>query len=152
VLTREYGFALFLGYGVLLQAGAMTLRGEGEAAFIRIHEGMATMQATGVTRPDPMTLGYLAEAVALKGAVTEGLQIIASAFVAAEVSGTHWADPELHRLRGNLLRRLPSHDLTAVETCFPYSVVGCPRTGHPRVRVARRCEPRGSVELGGTAR
>ena len=30
----------------------------------------------------------------------------------------HWADAELHRLRGDLLGRLPSADWIEVETCF----------------------------------
>ncbi len=116
--TREHGFALFLGYGLLLQAGAMVLRGEGGAAVERIHEGVAVMRATGVNRSEPMVLGNLAEALALKGALAEGLQTLAAALAAAEASGTHWADAELHRLRGELLGRLPSNDWTEIEGCF----------------------------------
>ena len=116
--TREHGFALFLGYGLLLQAGALILRGQGEAAVERIHEALAAMQATGIHRSEPMVLGFLAEALALTGAAAEGLRVIAAAFARAEDSGTHWADPELHRLRGDLLGRLPSNDWKEVEGCF----------------------------------
>ena len=116
--TREHGFALFLGYGLLLQAGALTLRGQGKAAVDRIHEAVASTHATGMNRTDPMTLGYLAEALALKGAVAEGLRTLAAALTTAETSGARWADAELHRLRGDLLGRLPSPDWTEVETCF----------------------------------
>jgi predicted ATPase/DNA-binding response OmpR family regulator/class 3 adenylate cyclase len=116
--TREHGFVLFLGYGLLLQAGALALRGQGEAAVGRIQEAVAAMQATGMKRSDPMTLGYLAESLALKGAVVEGLQMLAAALTTAETSRAHWADAELHRLRGDLLGRLPSADWTEVETCF----------------------------------
>ena len=113
--TREHGFALFLGYGLLLQGGALTLRGQGEAAIERIHEAVAAVEATGMRRSDPITLGYLAEALALKGAVAEGLQTLATALATAEASGAHWADAELHCLRGNLLGRLPSADWKEVE-------------------------------------
>jgi predicted ATPase len=116
--TREHGFALFLGYGLALQAAAMVLRGQGEAAVKRIHEAVAAMRATGMNRSEPMVLGFLAEALALTGALTEGLRTLAAALAAAEASGTHWADAELHRLRGELLGRLPSNDWTEVETCF----------------------------------
>src|SRR5262249_31843718 len=104
------GFALFLGYGLLLQGGALTLRGQGEAAVERIREAVATMQATGISRSDPMILGYLAEALALNGAVADSLRVIAGAFAAAEAHGGHWGDAELHRLRGDLLCRLPRPD------------------------------------------
>jgi predicted ATPase len=117
-LTREQGFPLLLGYGLLLQAAAMALRGQGEAAAEWIHEGAAAMQATGVNRSEPMVLGYLAEALALKGAIAEGLRTLAAALAEAKASGTHWADAELHRLRGDLLGRLPSVDWIEVESCF----------------------------------
>ena len=116
-LTREHGFALFLGYGLSLQAGAMTLRGQGEAAVERVREGVAAMQATGMNRSEPLVLGHLAEAFALKGAVAEGLRALAAASTAAEASGTRSADAELHRLRGDLLDRLPSPDCSEVESC-----------------------------------
>jgi predicted ATPase len=116
--THEHGFVLFSGYGLLLQGGALTLRGQGKAAVGRIHAAASAMQATGIRRSDPMVLGYLAEALALKGAVADGLRVVAGAFAAAEASGGHWADAELHRLRGDLLCRLPSNDRTEIETCF----------------------------------
>jgi predicted ATPase len=117
-LTREHGFALFLGYGLLLQGGALTLHGQGEAAVERIHEAVAAMQATGVGRSDPMVLGYLAEALALKGEVAQGIGTLAVALAGAQVSGAHWADAQLHRLRGDLLSRLPPADWTEVENSF----------------------------------
>jgi predicted ATPase len=105
-----------------LQAAALTLRGQGEAAAARIHEGAATMQATGVNRSEPMVLGYLAEGLALKGAIAEGLRTLSAALAEAEASGTHWADAELHRIRGNLLGRLPPVDWAEVENCFRTAV------------------------------
>jgi predicted ATPase len=116
--TREHGFALFLGYGLLLQAAAMTLQGQGKAALDRIREGVTAMQVTGLKRPEPMVLCYTAEMLALEGAVAEGLNVLATALAAAKASGTHWADPEIHRLRGELLGRLQSPDWTEVEACF----------------------------------
>ena len=96
----------------------MALRGQGEAAADRFHEGATAMQTTGVNRSEPMALCYLAEALALNGAPAEGLRVVAAALAEAQASGTHWGDAELHRLRGDLLGRLPSNDQTEVETCF----------------------------------
>jgi predicted ATPase len=117
-LTREHGFALFLGYGLIIQARAMTLRGEGEAGAERIREGVAAMQATGANRPESMVVGLLAEALALKGDVVESLRALAAALETAQATGEHWADAELHRLNGDLLSRLPSADWREVERCF----------------------------------
>jgi class 3 adenylate cyclase/DNA-binding response OmpR family regulator/predicted ATPase len=139
--TREHGFALFLGYGLLLQAAAMVLRGQGEAAVKRIHESVAAMRATGMNRSEPMVLGYLAEGLALTGALTEGLRALAGGLAAAEASGTHWADAELHRLRGDLLGRLPSNDWTEVEACFRTALSVAREQG------TRGFELRGAVSL-----
>jgi predicted ATPase len=139
--TREHGFALFLGYGLLLQAGAMTLHGQAEAAVERIHEGVAAMRATGMSRSEPMVLGYLAEALALKGAVAEGLQTLAGALAAAKASGTHWADAELHRLHGDLLGRLPSPNWAEIESCFRTALAVAQEQG------TRGFELRGAVSL-----
>jgi predicted ATPase len=119
----------------------MTLRGQGKAAVDRIHEGVEVMQATGMDRFEPMVLGYLAEALALTGAVAEGLRTLAAGLAAAEVSGTHWADAELHRLRGNLLDQLPSADWADVEACFRTALTIARRQG------SRGFELRAAVSL-----
>ena len=87
-LTREHGFALFLGYGLLLQGVALTLGGQGEAAVKRIHQAVAAMQATGVSRSDPMVLGFLAEAAALPGAVADGLRTLSAGSIGSR--GGFW--------------------------------------------------------------
>jgi predicted ATPase len=60
----------------------------------------------------------LADALALTGAIDDGLKVLAEALATAETSGARGADAELHRLRGDLLRRLPSPEFTEVEACF----------------------------------
>src|SRR6516164_11663129 len=50
------------------------------------------------------------------------MRTLAAAFATAEASGAHWADAELHRLRGDLLGRLPANDWTEVEVCFRNAV------------------------------
>ncbi|MBV9377244.1 MAG: hypothetical protein JO320_19705 [Alphaproteobacteria bacterium] len=117
-LTREHGFALFLGYGLLLQGGSLIIRGAAQAAIERIRESTATMRTTGVTRTDPMVLGFVAEALAIEGDLAQGIGTLTAALEAAETSGAHWADAELHRLRGELQSRLPSADWTEVEASF----------------------------------
>ena len=140
-LTREHGFALFLGYGLLLQAAAMTLRGHGEAAEKLIREGVTAMQTTGANRRESIVLGQLAEALALQGALAHGIGTLAEALAAAEASGAHWADAELHRLRGELQGRLPSADWTEVEACFRTAL------GIAREQGSRGFELRAAVSL-----
>ena len=60
----------------------------------------------------------LAEALALTGAIDEGLSVLAKALATAEASGARGADAELYRLRGDLLRRSPLPEWTEAEGDF----------------------------------
>jgi predicted ATPase len=94
---------------------AWAQRGRGQAAVQRIREGFAAAEATGWRSHEPGFHGLLAEALALTGAIEEGLTVLADALVAAKVSGARGADAELHRLQSDLLRRLPSPERTEIE-------------------------------------
>jgi predicted ATPase len=86
-------------------------------------------------------LGLLAEALALSGEIEKGLAVIAEALAATEASGAKGSDAELHRLRGDLLCRLPSPDLTEVEACFRTAL------GVAREQGTRGFELRAAVSL-----
>jgi class 3 adenylate cyclase/predicted ATPase len=116
--SDEHRFALFSGFGQIFQGWALAQRGHGRAAVQRIREGLAAAEATGWRNHEPGFLGLLAEALTLTGAIDDGLTVLAEALATAEESGARGADAELHRLRGELLRRLPSPNSTEVEGCF----------------------------------
>lgn len=90
-----------------------------------------------------LALCYLAEALALSGATAQGLRVIAAALAEAEVSGTHWVDAALHRLRGDLLGRLPAGNWIEVETCFRTAISVAREQG------SRGFELRAAVSLAG---
>ena len=60
-------------------------------------------------------LGLVAEALMLAGEVEEGLAELDHALARSALSGERWADAELHRLRGDLMCRLPRPDLDNAE-------------------------------------
>ena len=68
-------------------------------------------------RPGRGFLGLLTEAFAIADEIDEGLKVLSEGLATA-ASGEKMNDAELHRLRGDLLRRLPSPDWTKVETSF----------------------------------
>ena len=96
----------------------MTQRGPDGAAVERIRDGLAETRAAGSRFHEPMMLGLLAEALGLTGEIEAGLELLAEALALAQASGARGNDAELHRLRGELLGRLPSPDWAAVEACF----------------------------------
>jgi predicted ATPase len=87
-------------------------------AVQRIRDGLAAAEATGWRSHEPAFHGLLAEALALIGAIDEGLNVLTEALATAQTSGARGADTELHRLRGNLLWRLPSPEWTEVDDCY----------------------------------
>jgi class 3 adenylate cyclase/predicted ATPase len=117
-LSNEHRFAFFSGMGQIFQGWALAQRGEGRAAVQRIREGFAAAEATGWRSHEPGLFGLLAEALAATGAIGDGLTVLSEALATAEETGAIGADAELHRLRGELRRRLPSPDSTDVEGCF----------------------------------
>jgi class 3 adenylate cyclase/tetratricopeptide (TPR) repeat protein len=117
-VSDERRLAFFSGFGHFFQGCVLAQRGQGRAAVQRIREGLAAAESTGWRGHEPGSLGLLADALALTGAIDDGLKVLAEALAAAEASGFRGADAELHRLRGDLLRRLPSPEFTEVEACF----------------------------------
>ena len=82
--------------------------------------------AAGLPREPPPDRGcgclfvsaVVAEALALAGEVEEGLAELDQALAGSTEFGERWADAELHRLRGDLLCRLPRPDLDGAERSF----------------------------------
>ena len=105
--------------------------------------GLAAAEATGWRSHEPGFLGLLADALALTGAIDDGLKVLAEALAAAAASGARGADAELHRLRGNLLRRLPSPEFAEVEACFRRALAVAREQG------TRGLELRAAVSLAG---
>jgi DNA-binding winged helix-turn-helix (wHTH) protein/predicted ATPase len=139
--TREHGFAMFLGYGQMVQGWVMAQREQGMAAIDRFHEGLKACEAAGVRRSEPFILRGLAEALALTGRIDEGLTVLVEAFAGAEASGARWSDVELHLVRGDLLRRLPSPNWTEVETSYRSALATARKQG------SRGLELRAAVSL-----
>jgi predicted ATPase len=117
-VAGEHGFALFSGFGLIFQGWAMARRDPGPAAIARIRQGLAATEATGARNYQPIFLGLLAEALALTGETEQALSDLAEALAAAESSGAQGHVAELHRLRGDLLRRRESPDPNEIEACF----------------------------------
>jgi predicted ATPase len=128
-LSDEHRFAFFSGFGQIFQGWALAQRGQGPAAVQRLREGFVAAEATGWRSHEPAFHGLLAEALALTGAIEDGLTVLAEALDTAEASGARGADAELHRLRGNLLQRLPSADWTEAERCFRMSLAAARAQG-----------------------
>jgi predicted ATPase len=112
---NEHGFPTISGTGLILQGWALARRGSNGAAAESIHNGI---RVAGLLSYKPIFLGLLAEALALTDKIEEGLTVLSEALAIAEASGVRGNDAELHRLRGDLLNRLPSPDWAEIEDAY----------------------------------
>ncbi|MBV8119266.1 MAG: AAA family ATPase [Alphaproteobacteria bacterium] len=137
-LGNELGLATLSGCGLILQGWAQTQRGANGGAAARIGDGLTL---AGLRSYKPIFLGMLAETLALTGKLEDGLTVIGEALVTAEASGARGNDAELHRLRGDLLQRLPNPDRAEAEACF------CRAVSIAREQGTRGFELRAAVSL-----
>ena len=111
----EHGLPAMSGIGLILQGWALAQQGQDEGAVESIRRGIEIL---GYLSNRPIFLGLLAEALARSGKIEEGLAVLAEALAMAEACGARGNDTDLHRLRGDLLLRLPSPDRTEIEGCY----------------------------------
>src|SRR5215470_7632706 len=84
-LASEHGFALWAGWGRVLQGWADAQRGEATTGIGRIRDGLAASEATGTRVGTPFFLALLAEALALAGKIEEALATLGDALAQAAV-------------------------------------------------------------------
>jgi tetratricopeptide (TPR) repeat protein len=95
-LGTAQGFPLHVGFGTCWLGWALAMQGQGDVGLAQLHQGMATILATGQTVSQPLCLVLLAEAAGHAGQAEEGLRLLTEALAAFEASG-----------RGDLLAGFP---------------------------------------------
>jgi len=83
-----------------------------------MHQGLAAWGATGAEVVRPYVLGLLAEAHAKVGQQEAGLTLLAEALAVVNDTGERRWEPELYRLKGELLLQQATSDVPQAEACF----------------------------------
>jgi predicted ATPase len=121
-LTREYGFASWLGHGTILQGWALADQGQSEEGMSQIRQGLATNQAVGAGIWQSYCLVLLAEAYGEAGQAEDGLATLTEALTVVDKSGERFYEAELYRLKG---------ELTLKQFGVRGGEFGVPNTQHP---------------------
>jgi class 3 adenylate cyclase/predicted ATPase len=103
-LSTEHGFSWWLGLAAAQGGRSMVACRQAEAGLARLTEGLAAVRATGSVLYTPLLLTWLAEAEGLLERYVKGLHCLAEAAHIIEITEERFAEAELHRLRGNLLK------------------------------------------------
>lgn len=103
-LAERHGFAYYAALGRMFRGWALTGRDDDEARR-ELHAGFGLCEAIGVGVGRVEYLLLLADLEAGCGNASEGLDALAEAAAIITRSGDRYLEPEVHRLRGNILTR-----------------------------------------------
>ncbi|MGD9507233.1 MAG: AAA family ATPase [Geminicoccaceae bacterium] len=135
-LASEQDFPFWLAGARVVRGWALAHEVCAEEGLAQMREGLATYTATGAGYLLPYFGALLAEAQS-PASLEDG--VLDEALARAERNGERWFEPELHRLRGELLLRRP--DSEGAEACFRRAI------GAARGRGMRQWELRASMSL-----
>jgi predicted ATPase len=104
IAIAEQELTPWLAWAMVLQGWAMAEQGEDEEGIARVRQGIAVWRAAGLACLLPHFLGLLAAAYARTGHTDEAFATVAEALAITEQTREEYAEAELHRIKGELLR------------------------------------------------
>jgi predicted ATPase len=137
-ICRKYAFSYYLGWSESVLGWAMAQRGAAEEGCKRLQRGIETMKSTGAQLRLPFYYSLLAEAYEAAGQTREALASVATGLAMVDTNGERWAEPELHRVHGQILEQA-GHRRESAES-FRKAVEAALRIG--ALPFARRAEAR----------
>jgi class 3 adenylate cyclase/predicted ATPase len=120
-LAREHAMPLWLARGTFGLGWARWWTGqpEGETGM---REGLALLADMGVRLFEPFFGALLAEVEGKLGRVEAALKTLDRELALVEQTGERWFEAEMHRLRGELLMRIPQSDFASAQSAFSRAV------------------------------
>lgn len=102
-LTTEYKTPYYRAWSSILVCYAKAREQPGTTTIANLHESIEAFKASGARLRLPYYLGLLAQECGHAGRVEDGLAAVDEGMAASRAHNERWWDPELHRLRGELL-------------------------------------------------
>jgi class 3 adenylate cyclase/predicted ATPase len=102
-LISAHGSGVTVANAIMLRGWARTAGGDREGGIDEVRRGLALWRETASRFQVPFRLGRAADAHRMAGQITEAITLIEEGLASARESGDLWFEPELCRLRGELL-------------------------------------------------
>ena len=118
-VCEEHGFRYFHAWGACQRGWGLTESGQTAEGIALVRAGVAEYRATGALVFLPFALIILADAERHAKQWERGLDHLVEAERLVAETGDRFAEAELHRVRGELLR---SNDDTVAERCFQHAI------------------------------
>jgi predicted ATPase len=117
-VASEYRIPLWNAWATAVHGWAISKNGAPEGGRAEIRRGLDEAAATGATIFRPYLLALLAEAHAASNHVDDALHALDLAIADAHAHDERYFEPELHRLRGELLLRRPGTEPDTARHAF----------------------------------
>ena len=117
-LATAQGFEHRVAQGRIMRGWALAMQGDAATGVAHIQQGLGAVQSTGQKLYHPYHLALLAEAYGQVGQPEAGLTCLAEALTLAQATEERWWEAEVHRLKGELLLRLPLPEIPQVTACL----------------------------------
>jgi predicted ATPase len=137
-LAMEQGFPLWVAYSAILRGWALAHQGQAQEGIAQIEQGLKAQRATGSKQNRSYFPALLAEAYGTMEQPEAGLIALAEALAVVDTTGERWYEPELYRLKGELLLQRNLDNQADAESCF-----------HDAIRIAQSQQSK-SFELRAT--
>jgi class 3 adenylate cyclase/predicted ATPase len=119
-IAREHGFVVYITIGKIMRGWHLAAIGQATDGIPMLQQGLTDYRATGSKLTLPFFLMTLAEAYGKAGQPEKGLDTLAEAIDLVDVTQERWAEAEMHRLRGTLLRSM--HEGGAAEDSYRHAL------------------------------
>jgi predicted ATPase len=120
-LSAEQGLPTYLAGGSVLHSWALAEEGKAQEGVAQIRQVLAS-SAMRTFHFRSYFLGLLAEAYGKEGKAQEGLDVVAEALKTVEDTGICFYEPEMYRLKGELLLARAPENPTDAEACFRQAI------------------------------
>jgi predicted ATPase len=121
-LATDQGFPHWMAFGSMLHGWALAHQGRAQEGVEQITQSLRTYRATGAEHLRPYWLALLAEAQGILGAREAGLAVFTEALALVDTTGARWYEPELYRLKGDLLLQQHLDNQAEAEACFHHAI------------------------------
>jgi class 3 adenylate cyclase/predicted ATPase len=121
-LATEQGFSFWIPYGSLLRGWALAQQGQTKEGIEQMNHALIALRATGGEILRPYFLALLAEAHGIMEHPDTGLKIVTEALTLVDTTGERVWEPELYRLKGELLLQQNLDNQAEAESCFAQAI------------------------------
>ena len=119
-LAIQHGFQFHMYLFQVLRGRALTEIGDVKNGTAEMIRGAAGLETLGAARP--FLIGYVAEGYLKAGKPNDGLHAVLDAIKRTDETGERWTEPDLHRIKGELLLAETPARTGEAERCFRTSI------------------------------